>query len=111
MNRTAALADDRAAHPAGREHAAPHPLPDGLFVLVWAGLLVLTAVTVAASALFPGRIGVLVAMLVTPVKAALILMYFMHLKYEHRGFVAMFLVAVGILAVFMGLTFFDYTNR
>lgn len=101
-------------HPPGTiGHAAhrPHVLPDGLFVLVWGGLLLLTAVTVAASVFFAGRVGVLVAMLVTPVKAALILMYFMHLKYEHRGFQAMFLVAVGILAVFMSLTFFDYTNR
>ena len=100
-------------HPGAHDRTPhrPHVLPDGLFVLVWAGLLLLTAVTVAASVFFAGRVGVLVAMLVTPVKAALILMYFMHLKYEHRGFQAMFLVAVGILAVFMSLTFFDYTNR
>ena len=54
---------------------------------------------------------ILVAMIVTPIKAALILMFFMHLKYEKKGFVIMFLVAVGILSIFIGLTFFDYLFR
>ena len=88
-----------------------HVLPDGLFVMVWVGLLVLTAITVGGSVFFPGKIGILVAMIVTPVKATLILMYFMHLKYEKKGFTIMFLVAVGILSVFIGLTFFDYLLR
>ena len=88
-----------------------HVLPDSLFILVWVGLVVLTAITVSGSVFFPGKIGILVAMIVTPIKAALILMYFMHLKYEKKGFVVMFLVAVGILGIFLGLTFFDYLFR
>jgi len=89
----------------------PHVLPDGLFVMVWAALLVLTAITVGGSVFFPGKIGILVAMIVTPIKATLILMYFMHLKYEKKAFTIMFLVAVGILSVFIGLTLFDYLLR
>jgi cytochrome c oxidase subunit 4 len=91
--------------------AKPHVLPDSLFILVWVGLLVLTGITVAGSVYFPGKVGILVAMIVTPIKATLILMYFMHLKYEKKGFTIMFLVAVGILSVFIGLTFFDYLLR
>jgi len=94
-----------------REAAGHHVLPDGLFVLVWIGLLLLTATTVGTSVFFPGRIGIGVALVVTPTKAALILMYFMHLKYEKVAYQVMFLVAVGILAIFMGLTFFDYLQR
>jgi cytochrome c oxidase subunit 4 len=92
-------------------HEEHHVLPDRLAVLVWIGLLILTAITVSASVLFPGAVGIVTAMIVTPLKAALILMYFMHLKYEKPGFVIMFLVAVGILAIFLGLTFFDYLFR
>jgi cytochrome c oxidase subunit 4 len=88
-----------------------HVLPDSLFVGVWVVLLILTAITVAGSVYFPGTVGILIAMIVTPIKAALILMYFMHLKYEKRGFVVMFLVALGILSIFIGLTFFDYLFR
>ena len=95
-----------AAH--AEEH---HVLPDGLFIGVWVGLLILTGITVAGSVLFPGRIGIGVAIVVTPIKATLILMYFMHLKYEKPVFLTMFLVAVGILSIFMGLTFFDYLLR
>ena len=91
--------------------AKPHVLPDGLFVMVWVGLLVLTAVTVGGSVFFPGKIGILVAVIVTPIKATLILMFFMHLKYEKKAFTIMFLVAVGILSVFIGLTLFDYLLR
>ncbi|MBC8423568.1 cytochrome C oxidase subunit IV family protein [bacterium] len=88
-----------------------HVVPNGIFVKVWVWLLILTAATVTASVSFPGKGGVLVAMIVTPVKAALILMFFMHLKYECTVYRIMLLVAVGILAVFMGLTFFDYSFR
>ena len=78
-------------------------------VTVWVALLLLTAITVAASVFFPGRIGIGVAVLVTPIKAALILMWFMHLKYEKPVFKFMFLVAMLVLAIVMGLTFFDYS--
>ncbi len=101
------------AHPAphGGDHAAhAHaPVATGTFVTVWVALLALTLVTVAASVWFPGKVGIGVAMVVTPIKAALILMWFMHLKYETLVFRAMFLSAIGILALVMGLTFFDYS--
>ncbi|RKZ14195.1 cytochrome-c oxidase [bacterium] len=94
-------------------HADPdrHVLPDGLMVLVWVALLILTALTVGASVWFPGRVGITAAVIITPIKAALILMYFMHLKYEKPVFRWMFLTAAVILAVIMGLTLFDYTYR
>ena len=88
-----------------------HPLADGLLLKVYTALIILTGMTVAASVYFPGKIGIAVAMVVTPVKATLILMYFMHLKYERPVFVIMFLVAIAILALVMGLTFFDYLYR
>jgi cytochrome c oxidase subunit 4 len=88
-----------------------HIVPDGMQVLVWVALLILTALTVAGSVFFPGRVGIGVALVVTPVKAALILMFFMHLKYEKPVFRWMFLTAAAILAIVMGLTFFDYSNR
>ena len=92
----------------GHDH---HIVPTRVFMLVWLALLVLTAITVGASVYYPGKVGILVAMIVTPAKAALILMYFMHLKYEKKVFVIMFLTAMGIFAIFLGLTFFDYLFR
>lgn len=99
-----------AAHDSGHD-GDHHIVSDGTFILVWIGLLILTAMTVAASVYYPGNVGVAVAMIVTPIKAALILMYFMHLKYEKKVFVIMFLSAMSIFGVFLGLTFIDYLFR
>lgn len=87
------------------------PMPYTFFVLVWIALLALTGVTVGGSLLFPGRVGTAVAMIVTPLKAGLVLLFFMHLKWEPPLFRTMFLVAVALLALVMGLTFFDFIYR
>ncbi|MCB1182560.1 cytochrome C oxidase subunit IV family protein [bacterium] len=99
------------ANPAAAHAHDHHIVPVSVFAWVWVALLVLTAITVGASVYYPGHVGILVAMIVTPIKAALILMYFMHLKYEKKVFVIMFLTAIGIFAIFLGLTFFDYLFR
>jgi cytochrome c oxidase subunit IV len=85
--------------------------PYTFFVGIWIALLALTGLTVGASLLYPGAIGTAVAMAVTPLKAGLVLLYFMHLRWEPPLFMGMFLVTVAILATFMGLTFFDYIYR
>jgi cytochrome c oxidase subunit IV len=95
-------------HPAGAEHA---PQPYSTFIAVWVALLLLTCVTVGASMFWPGRVGTAVAMAVTPVKASLVLLFFMHLKWEPPVFRIMFLSTVALLAVFMGFTFIDYLYR
>lgn len=88
-----------------------HAVSDQTQFRVWVALILLTAATVFASVKYPGGIGIGVALVVTPVKATLILMYFMHLKYERPIFTAMFLVAITILALVMGLTIVDYLFR
>ena len=93
------------------EVKAHAPLPYSLFIQVWVALVLLTCVTVGATLTWPGRVGTAVAMAVTPVKASLVLLFFMHLRYEPVVFRVMFLSAVTVLAVFMGLTFFDYLFR
>lgn len=88
-----------------------HLIPYKIFILVWLGLVTLTFVTVGASTYFPGAFGIAVAIIVTPIKAFLVLEFFMHLRYEHKSFRYMFLVTIGIVAVFMGLTLVDYFFR
>lgn len=72
-------------------HAAPRY---GLVLIV---LVVLTAIEVAASYLTGGiKIGVLIALAVA--KAALVVMYFMHLKFDTRLYTAMFLLGLVLIA-------------
>lgn len=88
-----------------------HIIPYKIFIMVWMALVALTFITVGASVYFPGAFGIAVAIIITPIKAFLILEFFMHLRYEHKAFRIMFLVTIGIVAVFMGLTLVDYIFR
>jgi cytochrome c oxidase subunit 4 len=83
----------------------------GLYVLTWLALLVLTALTVTVAGMHLGRVSVLTALVIASIKAGVVLNFFMHLKYESALFKIMVYVALGTLAIFIGLTFFDVLFR
>ena len=56
----------------------------GTYVVVWGGLILLTGLTVAVSYVNLGVMNVVVALFIASVKAALVGLYFMHLKSESR---------------------------
>lgn len=74
-------------------------------------LLVLTAVTVWVAELHLGKISVAVALLVASVKGTIVLIYFMHLKYENLFFKLMVAGVFVIYALVIIFTFFDYVFR
>lgn len=78
-----------------------------VYLLTWTALLVFTAITVTVAGMHLGKISVWVAIAVAGIKASLVVSYFMHLRYELPLFRVMFLVAILVLAIFIGLTFFD----
>ena len=82
-----------------------------LFVIIWAALLCLTGVTVYAAQIDLGFLNVVAALTIATVKASLVTFIFMHLKYESWTFKFMVLAAFAILAIFIGLTFFDTAYR
>lgn len=79
--------------------------------MIWALLILLTAVTVIVSQMELGRLSMLIALVIASVKATLVLLYFMHLLYERRLFRLMFFMPVMTLAIIIGLTFFDIWYR
>lgn len=83
----------------------------GIYFLVWLGLLVLTSLTVAVAGLNLGGINVITALLVALLKTSLVLLFFMHLKYEDRVLFIMFMVAMATLTVIIGITFLDILYR
>ncbi len=82
------------------------------YVFVWLGLLLLTGVTVSAAGVNLGRLSVLIALTIAGMKSILVLMYFMHLKYE-RGFLFMLIMpgTVFLLLLFIGFVFTDIAFR
>jgi cytochrome c oxidase subunit 4 len=97
-------------HDTTRE-SAHHGPGYGTLTAIWCGLLVLTAVTVGVAGVDLGFWNVVVAMAVATAKAALVVLVFMHLKYENWVFKGFVLMTFAILAIFIGFTFFDTAYR
>ncbi len=88
-----------------------HILSYQSLALVLGALLVLTGITVGASYIDLGRLNVWVALLIASFKGSLVLMYFMHMKYEGKVLVISFLGTVFFLAIMISFTFWDISFR
>lgn len=102
----------QAAHAENGSHSA-HILPLKLYLFIGGGLLVLTVITVLASQVNFGSsaINLVIAMTIATIKAILVVLFFMHLKYDNRLYAIIFSIALIALTVFIVLTMFDTLNR
>jgi cytochrome c oxidase subunit 4 len=98
------------AHAAGGEHK-PHVLPLRIYLAVAAGLLSLTWLTVWVSYFDIGAFNVVVAMAVATIKASLVTLFFMHLKYDERFNALVFVSAFAFLSLFFVFTLADTARR
>ena len=78
---------------------------------VLAVLLALTGVTVAVSRIELGGLNIWTAIVIASVKSALVLLFFMHLRYEGRVIRITFLSTICILALLVGFLFWDVSFR
>jgi len=93
-----------------RHDAAPHVLPPSVLLGTAAALLALTVLTVVVSRVDLGAFNVVVALAVAAFKAALVAMFFMHLKYEGRFKAVVFTTALFFAVLFVGFVVFDTTQ-
>ncbi len=82
-----------------------------VIVITWLVLMVLTGVTISVSYVDLGALNIWVALGIASTKSALVISFFMHMKYERPIFKLCLLVALCILAIFVGFTFFDVLYR
>lgn len=95
-----------ATHPA---HAG-HVLPPKVLLATGAALLLLTLLTVAISRVDLGAANGAVAIAIAATKAAVVALFFMHLKYENK-FLLVILVTCALFAVFfVSFVIFDTTQ-
>lgn len=80
-------------------------------ITVWLLLLVLTVVTVGASRIDLGALNIWVALGIAATKSSLVISIFMHMKYESPVFKLFLLIALSVLAIFVGLTLIDVLYR
>lgn len=88
-----------------------HAIGFRTYITVWICLLLFTGMTVSVANLNLGKYGSLTSVLIATLKAVMILLFFMHLKYEKPLIMLMLLVTVCTMAVIIGLTFFDIGFR
>jgi len=93
------------------QEAKHHLVPFRLYVAVWAALIVLTGITVGAQYTDLRHVAVFTALLIATVKATLVVLYFMHIRFEKPIFAWMILVVLFTYGIFIGLTFADYFYR
>jgi cytochrome c oxidase subunit IV len=94
-------------------HQLGHIQPQSIYRFVFVSLLVLTAVTVAMAQVDFGNhnINLVIAMLVASVKAGMVAMFFMHLRYEHPLTWVYVVLPVFLLGILLGGVFIDNPNR
>lgn len=88
-----------------------HILPDALAYKIWGILIFLTFVTVGVAQIDLGALNFTVALLVASIKATLVCLFFMGLKYDHKENTVIFSTSFIFLAIFMILTFGDLLTR
>jgi cytochrome c oxidase subunit 4 len=95
-------------HSASSEHISSI----GSSIAVWLALLVGTAITVAAAFVDLGPFNIVVALLIATIKATLVILFFMHVKYTHEKLVPLVIVsALFFLGLLLALSMADYTTR
>jgi cytochrome c oxidase subunit 4 len=88
-----------------------HVVPLRVYYAVFAALLVLTGVTVAVARVDLGALNTIVALGIAATKAALVVLFFMHVRYGSR--LVWLVVAAGVLwlAILIVLTMADVATR
>lgn len=89
-----------------------HIVPVRIYVVIFLALMVGTFITVlAAYQDFPRSLNVIIALTIAVLKATLVVLYFMHVRYSAR--LVWVIVASGLfwLGILFALTFSDYMTR
>ena len=88
-----------------------HIVSPRIYVIVGATLLIFTAITVWASFLELGVFNPIVALFIAVVKATIVVLFFMHVKYSSK--LTKLTVAGGVFTflVLIGMTLADYISR
>lgn len=105
---------DHATHHHGDGEHSPHGLghisPWQTLVKVWAALMVLTILTVMATWVNLGSLNIWIAMAIAVIKGALVVLYFMHMKYDRPFIAYIFTFSLAFVAFFLAMVMLDSKN-
>lgn len=87
-----------------KEHISSYK--DHLLILIT--LIVLTVITVAITSVELNAFNTAAALLIATIKAALVLLYFMHLKFDNKIYLVMTVLVILLLGAVITTTIIDY---
>ena len=88
-----------------------HVVPISTYLLVFFALMILLVLTLAAAAVDLGPLNIVIAVSIALIKAVLIVLYFMHVKFSSR-LIQIFVSSAFIwLAILFVLALSDYVSR
>jgi cytochrome c oxidase subunit 4 len=102
MIETAHSSSHSTAHP-----AVGHIVPFKVLAGVWLTLLVFTVITVAVAGVNIGSFNLGVAMAIATVKASLVVLYFMHMRYDRPMNAIVFVSALLFVGIFVSIALLD----
>ena len=91
-----------------------HVVSPAVYLVIWLALLVGTGLTVFAAFQDIGPNGIfnpVVALVIATIKAVLVVLFFMHVKYSGKQISLVILSGIFFLAVLLTLTMSDYLSR
>jgi cytochrome c oxidase subunit 4 len=92
-------------------HTAPHVVPTRVYYAIFATLMVLTAITVAAAYFDLGPLNTVVAVVIACIKATIVVLYFMHVRYSTRLIKMTVIAGLYWMGILLVLTMSDYLTR
>jgi cytochrome c oxidase subunit 4 len=93
------------------ENEKHHIISYRTFLLVLAGLILLTLISVAVTRISLGTLTVTIALLIAAIKSSLVLSIFMHLKFDDKFFSIMVIAVILVIGLVIFITFLDYLYR
>jgi cytochrome c oxidase subunit IV len=89
------------------DHALAHPVSLRLLLTVYAALMICTALTYMATWVELGNFNVWLALLIAVIKAGLVAMYFMHLRWDSPFNGIVLIASLFFVALFVGSVILD----
>ena len=91
--------------------SAQHVVSVKTYLSVFAALIILTLSTVGIATIDLGPLNTIAALLIAAIKATVVILFFMHLRYSKPLIGVVVLGAILWLAILIGLTLADFMSR
>jgi len=93
------------------EAAHTHETGYGVYIMVWLGLVALTAITITIAGIHLGSVTLVAALTIAAVKSTLVISYFMHVRFDSMMIKIFIYVCILVFVIIMILTFSDLSFR